>query len=157
MKTNVNFYAQNARQLLESRQNGLIPAGPVVVSLVGGNFTETALFVRDDMPLNRLDWRMLVDLDVWVWATKKVALSAVLAVTHAVAKARPKTLFLRFEDAQKHVHDVDVGSGWHHDGVMGLIPPCHEFLWWPQRTCSTDIGSQLQRALCRQHPERTYL
>src|ERR1035437_6484283 len=113
MKTNVNFYAQNARQLLESRQNGLIPAGPVVVSLVGGNFTETALFVRDDMPLNRLDWRMLVDLDVWVWATKKVALASVIAVTHAVAKAKPKTLFLRFEDTQKHVHDVDVGSGRH--------------------------------------------
>ena len=157
MKTNTRFYAQNARQLLETRQSGLVPAGPVVVSLVGGSFTETALFVRDDMPLSRLDWRMLVDLNVWVWASKKAALVSVLDVTHAVAKARPKTLFLRFEDDLGKVHDVDVGSGWHHDGIAGSIPANHEFLWWPQRTCSSVIGTQLQRALCRQHPERTYL
>lgn len=150
------WYATGARQLLEARQQGLAPEGTVVVSLVPRHFDGvTALYVRDDMPLPRLDWRMLVDLDVWVWTTKVMPLAAVLGVTHAVARARPKTLFLRFEDTDG-VHDIDVGSGWHHAGVEG-IPAKHEFHWWPQRTVSTALAGRLQQALCRQQPARTYL
>ena len=151
------WYAKNARWLLEIRQKGMVPSSPVVVSMVGGEFTETAIFVHDDMPIERLDWRMLVNLDVWIWATRKAILKSVLDVTFAVAKCRPKTLFLRFEDDFGQIHDVDVGSGWHHDGIPGAVPPNHEFLWWPQRTCISSIGTHLQRALCSKHPQRTYL
>lgn len=150
------WYATGARQLLEARQQGLAPQGVVVVSLVPQPFDGmTALYVRDDMPVQRLDWRMLVDLDVWVWTTKAVPLATVLGVTHAVARARPKTLFLRFEEADR-VHDIDVGSGWHH-GAVGDIPAHHEFRWWPQRTVSTTLATRLQQALCRQQPARSFL
>ena len=150
------WYATGARQLLEARQQGLAPKLPVVVSLVPEQFEgPRPLHVRDDMPVPRLDWRMLVDLDVWVWATKAAPLATVLGVTHAVARARPKTLFLRFEDAQG-VHDIDVGSATHFAGTAD-IPPIHEFQWWPQRTVATALAARLQQALCRQQPARSFL
>ena len=151
------WYAVGARALLDARKQGQMPATVVVVALVPENFGTNALYVRDDMPIARLDWRMLVDLKVWVWATEAVSLETVLAVTHAIAKARPNTLILRFSDAHGEVHDIDVGSGWHHDGIESEIPPKHEFLWWPQRTCKTELAFRLQQALCGQQPAGSYL
>lgn len=149
------FYATNARDLLETRQQGMVPAGPVVVSLVGGEFSEPVLYVRTDMPADRLDWRMLVNLDVWLWASPAAPLNWLLGIASRIAAVRPKTLFLRFEDAGQ-VHDVEVGEGIHRPSIAD-IPAHHSFTWVPINCCGTLWGARLRKALIATHPRWTEL
>lgn len=143
------WYATNARDLMATREQGLMPSTPVVVSLVGGRFPFPALYVRDDMPTERMDWRMLVNLDVWLWAGPEAALNWMLATADRIAKARPKSLILRFED--KEIHDVEVGSGLHLPAVKNL-PAQHVFTWTPINCSGTHWGSRLRKALMGVHP-----
>lgn len=145
----MNFprYAVNARNLLQTRQNGFRPSNPVNVALAGQNFRGTTLYVHDDMPTD-LDWRMLVNLDVWVWADRTVPLDRVIDTTVAISRAMPAWLLLRFVEAGE-VHDIDVGSGQHHDGQPSAgIRPEHSFLWLPLNVCGSALGYRLKRALC---------
>lgn len=148
------WYATNARTLLDARRNGMVPAGPVVVSLVGGEFDQTALYVRPDMPMARMDWRMLVNLDVWVWANAGAALDWVLETTLAIARARPSDLYLRFQDPTGQMHDVAVGRGFHHPQVnppagvdAAPVPALHDFHWCPINVGGSALGNRLQKAL----------
>lgn len=152
------WYATNARELLESRKRGMAPDGPVAVSMIGGTFPAAAatLYVRDDTPLERLDWRMLVNLDVWLWADRSIALSKVHAVLGATARARPKSLFLRFGNPQGIVHDIEVGIGEHLPAVMEF-PAVHQFTWCPTNNAASKVGAQLRRSLLAQHPAFTIL
>lgn len=167
------FYAVGARALLDTRKQGQAPARPVVVSLIGGEYrdmTDTVLQVRDDMPLERLDWRMLVNLEVWVWANQTVPLAKVLALLDRIARARPKRLCLRFDhpwrysvevDGEPHehridVHDVDIGDGFHIPAVEE-VPAIHEFLWSPVNLTCTPLSAQLHRAAMNTHPAETIL
>lgn len=144
-----SWYATNARDLLLAREQGLIPSRPVVVSLVGGEFEQPAMYAHKDMPWDRMDWRMLVNLDVWLWAGPAAALDWVLNTTERVARARPKSLFLRFE--QGGVHDVEVGEGLHIPEVQGL-PPQHSFTWTPINCSGTEWSARLRKALIAVHP-----
>ena len=86
------WYATNARDLLEHRRRNLKPVEPVIVSLVGGDFrdvAETVLYARRDMPVDRMDWRMLVDLDVWLWAGTGAAMDWISETAWRIAQARP--------------------------------------------------------------------
>ena len=86
------WYATNARDLLEHRRRNLKPVEPVIVSLVGGDFrdvAETVLYARRDMPVDRMDWRMLVDLDVWLWAGTGAAMDWITETAWRIAQARP--------------------------------------------------------------------
>ena len=143
------WYATNARDLMNTREQGLMPAGPVVVSLVGGEFPMPTIYVRQDMPVDRLDWRMLVNLDVWLWAGPEAALTWLLTTADRIAQARPKSLVLRFED--KDVHDVEIGTGLHIPAVKTL-PACHTFTWTPINCSGTRWGARLRKALMGVHP-----
>ena len=144
------WYATNARGLLEARKQGKSPPGPVVVSLVGEHFTETALFLRNDMPGDRMDWRMLGDLDVWIWANAQASMQWIVDTTWRIARARPKELVLRFDHGGK-VHDIECGSG-HHLPAIADIPAVHQFQWAPINTGGTQLGKRIKRALLAAHP-----
>lgn len=149
------WYAQNARLLLQNRQHGITPDGPVVVSLVAGEFDLPTLFVHADMPIDRLDWRMLVNLTVWVWASAKAPIERVLETVYRIAIARPKELILRFEHGDE-VHDVEVGYGHHLPGVAGFAP-VHQFQWAPINVGGTALGRRLKRALLSKKPNGVFL
>lgn len=139
------WYAINARDLLETRKQGMQPEGPVHVAMDGGNFDGTALYLRPDMPLDRMDWRMLVNLEVWLWATPAVPLERVLDTALRIAHVKPSRLILRFDDGEQ-VHDIDIGSGTHR-GPVADIPAEHSFLWAPMRLSWTRLGNLLQKSL----------
>ena len=164
------WYATNARDLLEARRQGMVPNGPVVVSLIGGGFDKVAaatLYVHDDTPIERLDWRMLVNLEVWLWASGSVPLDRVLHLLDAIARVRPRRLCLRFDHAWSWVsddgiefkadtHDVDVGTGYHVPAIRDL-PAVHEFHWEPIALNWTPIERRLQRAALGKHALGTVL
>lgn len=138
-------YAGNARNLLQARKNGSVPIGPVVVSMIGDDWDVTTLHLYADMSIKTMDWRMLVNLDVWLWANVSVALDRVTEVAMQIARARPKTLFVRFE-ADGVVHDVQVGDGFHRPKILEL-PAVHEFSVCVTNNTGSKIGAALRRAL----------
>jgi len=143
------WYASNARGLLENRREGHTPDAPVNVSLMGGEFDDIALFVRPDMPAQMLDWRMLVNLDVWLWANPSIPLGQVLATASRIAHARPKELILRFEQGNQ-IHDIEVGSGTHRPAIADIAAE-HTFTWMPINLGGTPIGKRLRDALRTVH------
>lgn len=147
------WYAQGARKLLEARERGLMPSDPVVVTL-GDRDIPGALVVNKDMPVDRMDWRMLVNLDVHVVAGQSADLSWLLETVSRIAQCRPKTLFLRFD--HEGVHDVEVGEGLHLPAVREL-PATHTFDWVPINCSGSHIGAQLRKALIQKHPRWTVL
>lgn len=152
------WYATNARDLLETRRQGFALRRPVAVSLIGGNFeafTSAALYVRPQMPVERLDWRMLVNLDVWLIGSKDAALDWLLATASRIAQAQPHELVLRFGDGGDW-HDVEIGTGLHIPPVADL-PAVHRFDWVPINCSGTRLGSQLRRALINTHARWTRL
>lgn len=143
------WYASNARGLLANRREGFTPEGPVSVSLCGGQFDEIAMHVRPDMPAEMLDWRMLVNLDVWLWADASVALSKVIATASRIAHARPSLLLLRFAHGDQ-VHDIEVGTGTHRNPIAD-IPAEHSFTWHPLNLAGTEVGKRLRNSLRTVH------
>ena len=143
------WYAANARQLLETRKTGLMPTGPVIVSLVGGEWDVTTLYVHDDMPIAKLDWRMLVNLDVWLWVTPAVALDRVTELALQIAKVRPKTIFVRMEVGST-IHDVQLGDSFHVKQVLPEFAPIHEFTVSISNNTGSRFGAALRRALMAQ-------
>jgi hypothetical protein len=164
------WYAAGARKLLENRQHGMAPSGPVVVSLIGGSFGDVAavtLHVHADMPAERLDWRMLVNLEVWLWADASIPLERVVLLADRIARARPKRLCLRFDHRFAFAngdggtetidtHDLDIGDGFHHDAIEE-VPAIHAFLWSPVPVNGTPIERQLRNALRGTHQLGTWL
>jgi len=139
------WYAGNARNLLQARQQGSVPYGPVIVEMTGGAWDVTTLYLDDTMPVSKLDWRMLVNLDVWLWANPKVQLERLTETALRIAKARPKTLIVRFEAGDK-IHDVHVGDGFH------IVPPepipaTHRFSVAIINCSGTKLGASMRRAL----------
>lgn len=149
------WYATNARDLLETRRQGMQPEGPVNVAMDGGSFEGTALYLRPDMPLDRMDWRMLVNLEVWLWASPAVPLDRVLDASLRIAHAKPSRLFLRFDDGEQ-VHDIEIGSGTHR-GPVADIPPEHTFCWSPIHLGWAQIGKRLCQALRTKHRMWSYV
>lgn len=148
-------YAINARDLLESRKHGHRP-GSVTVSLVrvDGRCDELALYLRPDMAIDRMDWRMVVDLDLVVLADASVPLDRVLQVCADLGRAKPRTLVLQFLDGTGFPHTVDIGAGCHRRGVPEQrIPPEHSFFWLPINTAGTRIGGRLKAALRERKPQ----
>lgn len=157
MATPRPWYATNAKNLLEGRRNGYTPDGPVVVTLVGGDYPYAAdtLYLREDMPLERMDWRMLVDVVVHVWADRTVPLAKVLRVVDDIAHARPRLLYLRFGSPDAP-HEIEVGDGLHFARVLD-IPAEHSFSWCPFNLTGSATGAKLRRSLLAQHPAMTRL
>jgi len=152
------FYAANARNLLESRQRGFRPAGPVHVVMDGtldGYEPDPILYLRGDMPLERMDWRMLVDLEVWIWAGPEVPLGRILDASLRIAHAKPSRLALRFDDG-KTLHDIDIGSGTHR-GPVEDIPAEHSFCWSPIQLGWDMTGKRLCQALRTKHRMWSYV
>ena len=142
-----DLHAINARTLLETRRQGLMPAGPVFVALAGGNFPAPALYVRPDMETARLDWRALVDLQVQVWLDVKVPIDRLVDVVADVGEVLPRSLHVMF-DHSGIAHCVDVGQGLHR-AAQHDIPAEHSFLWLPVPTGGTTIARKLCRSLLR--------
>lgn len=140
------WYARGAKSLLLARQSGLTQDAPVEVSLCS---LPGQIEVTPDMPTDALDWRMLVDLTVWVWADATVPLKRLLATLDRIARCRPAMLILRFESAG--VHDVEVGTGLHLPAVLD-VPAQHAFEWVPINLTGSAIGTKLRKALIYQNP-----
>lgn len=151
------WYATNARDLLETRRQGLKPDGPVVVSLIGGyvDGAATTLHVHQDMPVERMDWRMLVNLDVWLHAGPAAALEWVLETASRIALARPSDLVLRFQE-DKLLHDARIGTGLHTLAIRDL-PAHHSFTWCPLNASLSPVAERLCWALLARHPRWTEL
>lgn len=143
------WYAKNARNLLDLRRAGMKPEGPVNVSLIGPlDSNGLTLFVGENMPVERLDWRMLVNLDVIVWADSSVPFERVSGVVLAIAKtARPAELQLCFHH-REHWHLIDCGSGLHLPKVAET-PAHHSFFWQPINAGSTPVGTRLVAAISK--------
>lgn len=139
------WYALNARQLLAAREAGMRPDGVVQVTLTAAENPPGALLVRPDMPADRLDWRMLVDLPVWLWADASVPFERLAGIARGIAARRPSELLLRFLTGET-VHDVEVGYGNHHQAIAD-IPAEHTFVWLPLNLGGTSVGARLMRAL----------
>lgn len=147
------WYAHGARKLLAARQAGLMPDRTVYVSMTDRQ-TPNALSVKRDMPADRLDWRMLVNLDVQLLADRTVDLGWLLDTTSRIAHVRPAFLGIVFED--EGVHDVEVGTGTHIPEVLEL-PAQHSFTWVPINCSGTLTGSRLRQALIAKHSRWTVL
>jgi hypothetical protein len=138
-------YAGGARDLLELRRRGQVPTGPVVVTMVGDEWDVPTLRLYSDLSTAGLDWRMLVNLEVWLWANASVPLDRILDVAMQIAAVRPKTLFVRFEHAGR-VHDVQIGDGFHLSGFDD-IPAIHEFHFCISNNTGSKFGASMRRAL----------
>lgn len=145
------WYAANARALLESRQQGMKPEGWVTVSLVGGQHPAPTLYVRDDMPADRLDWRMLAGLLVVVESGPRAPFERLQRVVRAIAAVKPEELRLHFATPDGDLHQVDVGTGVHLPAV-GDMPACHDFHWAPIALRGSKGERALVRALIRHQP-----
>lgn len=144
------WYASNARDLLDMRRQGLKPERPVNVSLMGQIPDQgLTLYVREGMPADRLEWRMLVNLDVIVWADSGIPFDRVMATVWTIAKARPAGLQLCFlhRDAW---HLIDCGSGYHLPAVED-VQAVHTFHWQPINVGATAIGYRLKAAMNNTH------
>ena len=145
-----NWYAINARDLLEQRQHGHKPPGPISVVMDGSNVDSPALYLRSDMPVDRMDWRMLVDCEVWLWASLTTPFDRLERVARDIAEVVPSRLVVRFTDRSGELHDIEVGSGSHRKGIPDLgIAPEHEFIWCPINLSGTTPGARMKRALAR--------
>lgn len=147
------WYAKNALGLLEAREQGLKPEGWVIVAMVAGQFDSPTLYVRDDMPVARLDWRMVVALPVVVVAGPTVSLDRIVQVVHDIALAKPMELRLHFSIPRGEYHEIDVGSGIHIPSTAGL-QAIHTFQWCPVTLHGTPVEYRLKAALRRHQPER---
>lgn len=145
------WYAANARDLLQARQQGMKPDGYVTVSLIGGEFDGPTLYVHDDMPVDRLDWRMLAGLLVVIEAGSGVDLERLLRVVRDIAAVMPEDLRLHFQTPDGDVHEVEVGCGWHTPAIAD-IPAFHAFMWNPFAMRGTRVERGLKDALRRQTP-----
>lgn len=148
------LYAINARRLLEARRNGYMPDDAVSVALFHADdlCKYPSIVVKPDMSVKALDWSMLVNLEVWLWANATVPLERVVDLVIAVAKVSPRELVLRFEERPGVVHDIDVGSGYHHNGNPAAgIAPEHSFFWLPLNLALSKVGMNLKHALNRAH------
>lgn len=144
------WYAGNARDLLDMRRQSLRPERPVNVSLMGSVPDENlTLYVRDGMPAERLDWRMLVNLDAIVWADTGTPFDRLTTTLWRIAQARPHGLQLCFLHADAW-HLIDLGSGYHLPAVAD-VPALHEFLWCPLNFGGTAYGHRLRTAITKTH------
>lgn len=149
------WYAINARDLLETRRQGLKPEVPVNVSLMGWVSPNLTLHVREDMPVDRLDWRMLANVEVVVWADTDVPFDRVAAVVIGIARVHPAELVLGLLHEETW-HLVDCGSGRHVPAVHD-IPARHEFQWQPVNLGGTPMGYRIKAALHKNLQPGTYL
>lgn len=149
-----DWYPLNGRNLMLQRKRGVVPSGYINVVLdvsdqdVG--YLGPVLTLRSDEPTERMDWRMLVNLDVWVWADETQPLDRLIAVLRDIVAMKPKTLAVRFLDPTGEVHDVDCGSATHMAGAPAHgIPDEHTFLFHPMNLAGSRLGRELCRALSR--------
>lgn len=147
-----DWFATNARALLEQRRKGSMPAGAVNVNLdisdqdIG--YAGHVITVRKSDPLERLDWRMLANLTVWIWADDSQPIERLVALTKDIVKVNPLGLYVRFVDTKGIVHDVDCGSGTHRPGLPEHgVAPEHNFIFCPMNLAGSRIGRELCRAL----------
>lgn len=139
-----DWYAVNARNLLELREHGEKPGHPVSVVIGRAEVPEPALYLHDDMPVERMDWRMLVNLEVWLWAGFSIPLDRIKRVARDVAAAMPSRLVLRFADQRGFVHDVELAFATHLPGYPEHdIKPVHELTWKPLNLTGTNVAARL--------------
>lgn len=141
-------YAYNARNLLSLRQKGKRPDEPIVVSFGdGGGRIVTQLCVPADMQVEKLDWSMLVDLDVWICFDATIPFDRVAQTALCIARARPRTLFVRMDGAEGVTHDVQVGDGFHLPKIDDEIPAVHEFTVCITNNSGTKVGKAIRELL----------
>ena len=126
----------------------------MVVSLVGQQFTETALYVRPDMPVDRLDWRMLVNLEVWVWASAQAPLERITETAWRIAAARPRSSFCASRPASACTTSTAAAA---QRAGGGRSAARARVLVASMNVGGTEIGARLLRALVAHHPKECML
>jgi hypothetical protein len=151
------WFATNARNLLESRRNGYVPSGPVVVSMIGGEYPEAAdtLYLREDMPLERMDWRMLVDVEVHLWANRKCRWAACSRLSRQSRAPGPRGLSCASEPTAASCTTSKSATA--STCARSRHPREHRFTWCPINLTGSGVGAKLRRALLAQHPAFTTL
>ncbi|CAN5715280.1 hypothetical protein BH10PSE18_BH10PSE18_08100 [soil metagenome] len=146
-----NWHPRNGRELLDQRKRGELPTSPVHVVMDvmhREQFDWPALYLRSEDAVERMDWRALVNTEVWVWADATQPLDRIVQVVRDIADVCPRSLTLRFAGDKGVVHDVDCGSGTHRAGApQHGIPPEHSFLFYPVNSTGSAIGRRFCRAL----------
>ncbi|AMM23011.1 hypothetical protein [Variovorax sp. PAMC 28711] len=154
-----DWFPTNGRALLEQRRKGLMPASAVNVNLdVAARdelcFVGHVLTVAPHMPIERMNWRMLANLAVWIWADDSVPIERLVQVAYDIVAVKPAALFVRFVDPKGFVHDVDCGSGIHEPGYPEHgIEPDHDFIFCTLNLAGTRLGFEVSRALRRAQPK----
>lgn len=140
------WYATNARNLLDARKHGMVPESQVNVSLIGQpDSNDVTLIVREDMPVDRLDWRMLVNLNVLVISDIETPFIRSQTVLKNIAKCRPAWLQFALLAGDEY-HVVDCGSGIHL-AAFGEFQGHHDFCWFPMAPKQTPIARRATKAL----------
>lgn len=147
------WYATNARDLLDMRRQGLMPDRPVNVSLMGQiPAAGLTLYLREGMPADRIEWRMLVNLQVIVWADAGEPFDRIMTTVLRIAQCRPAGLQLCFLHRDDW-HLIDCGSGVHIPPVKPLtqpeVPAVHTFFWAPLNAGCTPFGYRLKTAMSK--------
>lgn len=130
--------------LTDMRRAGVRPGAPVHVAFSDPAVVGLTIFMRD-AARRPIDWRVLVDLDVVVWADAETPFGDVCASLTAIAKARPRELQLCFLHADEW-HLIDCGTGRHWPAVAD-VPVYHEFHWLPLNLGGTTMGYRIKFAL----------
>jgi hypothetical protein len=144
------WFAYGAQALLQARQQGLKPDDIVTVAMDGRAHPEPLIRVRPDAPVDRLEWRMLVNVNVELWTDPSVSFDRTAQTAFRIAQVRPRNLTLVFDDGEQR-HTIDCGQGWHTPAVAD-VPAQHWFLWQPI-TLNTSTARRIARALKQQHRE----
>jgi hypothetical protein len=152
------WYATNARDLLETRQQGKRPAGAVVVSLVGGGFVDVARQPRCTCSRTCRWTAGLADAGqprgVAVGRPCGAALDWMLATASRIAQARPSRSDAALRGRRGEVHDVEVGTAIHLPRFAAFRQ--HGFTG-PDQLRGTQWGAKLRHALIATHPRWTEL
>jgi hypothetical protein len=140
--------------LTEMRRAGMRPDRPVNVAFTDPAASGLTLFMRD-VTRRPFDWRVLVGLDVIVWADTKTAFAEVSRTVVDIARARPAELQLCFLHGEEW-HLIDCGSGRFQPDVQD-VPGHHEFQWQPINLGSSAMGYRLKAALHKTIKPGAYL
>lgn len=132
-------FPRDSGPLVDMRKRGSVPELPVLVSFVGPlEFNNVTL--RGDVT-ERYDWRPLAGLNVEVFASAELPLSALIAELVDIAEVVPQTMVLTFQEGPRV-----------HCGEWRGITDFRLFDWFPMAVGPKSYaeGTKLAKALWAQ-------
>lgn len=140
----MNRYPTNSAALVAMREQGNIPAGPVLVSLAGRlEWPNVTLYAN---ATERYDWRPIAGLDVEVFASRAVVFPTLLRALAEMAAVVPKRMVLTFLEGPR----VELGE-WRQLTDFRLFDWCPMALggpsWDDAKALARSIFAELGRTI----------